>query len=318
MRWAAWFALLLASCSAPEFEAPSHLASVRVLAARADPPYALPDSDVDLQLLAVDAREHPREPLRVYFLPQVCFNPAGDAYYGCFAQFRAQFRRGVELGTELHESTSFTFHLPGDVIATHATAAGEAYGLAVIFSIACAGHVEYRPDLAGAAVDAVPFACFDAEEQQLGADDFVFAYSLVYAFTTRSNTNPTFEAMTYGGQPVDPSAGLDLVHCAQSSIDDCPAGKLDLEVPASSQELDPSNLSPEGSVLKETLYVQYFATGGKIASDTLVLVDPRAGRLAHTGDDFRAPQQPGEYSLWAVLHDNRGGSSWQQFPLHVH
>lgn len=310
--------LLLASCAPPDFAAPSQLRSVRVLATRADPPYAPPDSDVNLQILAVDAREQPREPLHVYFLPEPCINPAGDAYYNCFAQFRKRFQRGVDLGPELRESTSFAFHMPEDVIATHGTAPGEAYGLAVVFSIACAGHVEYRPDLAGAAVDAVPFACFDAEQQRLGADDFVFAFSLVYAFAARSNANPTFEAATYAGRAIDANAGLDLVHCDRPSLDDCPASKLDLIVPASSQEFDPSNLSADGTVLKETLYVRYFATGGKISSDTLVLLDPRAGRLAHTGDEFRAPQRAGEYSLWAVLHDNRGGVSWQQFPLHVH
>ncbi|MEO6602015.1 MAG: hypothetical protein ABIQ16_19200 [Polyangiaceae bacterium] len=45
----------------------------------------------------------------------------------------------------------------------------------------------------------------------------------------------------------------------------------------------------------------------------LVLV----GRLSNTGDDFKSPLTAGEYQLWAVLRDNRGGVTWQSFALHV-
>lgn len=56
-------------------------------------------------------------------------------------------------------------------------------------------------------------------------------------------------------------------HCTKSNIDDCPTKPLDVVVPASSQELDPSNLDANGNVLKEAV---------------------------------------GDYQLWAVVHDNRG------------
>jgi hypothetical protein len=145
----------------------------------------------------------------------------------------------------------------------------------------------------------------------------VFAYSLVYAFAERRNENPELRAISYDGKAIEPSAGLTLDHCPKASIDDCPSAKLDVDVPSASQEVDPSNRTAEGDPLPETLYVQYFATGGKIASDTLVIFDPRRGRLAHTGDDFRAPRVAGEYRLWAVVHDNRGGVTWQEVALHV-
>jgi hypothetical protein len=52
-------------------------------------------------------------------------------------------------------------------------------------------------------------------------------------------------------------------------------------------------------------------------SDTVILFDPVAGRLTGTGDDFYPPQAAGAYRLWAVVHDNRGGVTWQEFPLHA-
>jgi hypothetical protein len=319
MRWLLLAALPAISCAEqPSFDPPSYIDSVRIIATRANSPYARPGEHVEVEALAVDGRTNAPERMQVYFLPTPCFNPPNDAYYGCFSEFRAEFPPGVDLESELLSGSTFSFDLPGDVIDTHTGIPGQTpYGVVVVFAIACAGHVEYRPDLAGAAPDAIPFACFDRSGRQLGAQDFVFAYSFVYAFADRSGANPTLENVTYGGTLVDPLAGLQVDHCTASNIDDCPATKLDVNVPSSSQEPDPSNSAPDGEVLKESLYVNYFSTAGKIANDTTVIFDPRQGRLADTGNDFRSPLSAGDYQLWAVVHDNRGGVVWQQFPLHV-
>ena len=310
--------LLLGACSAPNFESPSLVDSVRVLATRTETPYAAPGATVRLETLTIDGRASSTEPLHVSWLPTPCINPPGDAYYGCFPDWKGQLRSGADLGAELVSGDTFSFTLPSDIVRTHAgTGSGEAYGLAVAFSLACAGHVEYRPEAAGGAPDAVPFVCADSSGHALGADQFVFAYSLVYAFAERRNKNPELNAISYAGQPIDLNAGLSIDHCQTASLDDCPANKLDVDVPGSSQEQDPSNQNPDGSALHESLYVQYFTTGGKIANDTVVIFDARQGRLGHTGDDFRAPKTPGEYRLWAVVHDNRGGTAWQEVALHV-
>jgi hypothetical protein len=187
----------------------------------------------------------------------------------------------------------------------------------VVFTLACAGHVEYVPLPARGSPDAVPFGCFDDRGNRLGADDSVFAYSLVYAFPERANQNPEIEQVTFAGAPVDPSAGISLAYCTKSKIDDCPARKVDVVVPSSSHESDPTNLDADGHVLRELLYVKYYVTGGKLTNDTAVLFDPRRGRLSNTGDDYRARQKAGEYRLWVVVRDNRGGVTWQELPLHV-
>jgi len=317
---ARWLLLVpLLGCQGPNFDPPSRIDSVRVLATRADRPYAAPGESVNIEMLAVDGRASPTEPMRVYFLPSPCFNPPGDAYYACFSGFSEQFRRDVDLGPVLHSGSEFELRMPNDVIEAHVSTGGqEAYGLAYAFSVACAGHVEYRPEQATAAPDAVPFGCFGNDGHRVGTEGFVFAYSTVYGFAQRRNENPTFDSVTYDGRVIDPEAGLDVQHCSKSSIDDCPTAKFEVNVPASSQEPDPSNRSAGGAVLKESLYVQYFSTGGKITNDTTIIYDARDGRLANTGDDFKSPLLPGEHQFWAVLHDNRGGVSWQNFALHVH
>ncbi len=58
-------------------------------------------------------------------------------------------------------------------------------------------------------------------------------------------------------------------------------------------------------------------TAGKLKSDVIILYDPTSGKLSDTGDDCYSPRAAGDYLLWAVLHDNRGGVSWVQSSIHV-
>lgn len=61
----------------------------------------------------------------------------------------------------------------------------------------------------------------------------------------------------------------------------------------------------------------YFLTAGKVKDDVLILFDPKVGRTSRSTNDLSAPQAPGEYMLWTVLRDNRGGANWIAFPVHA-
>jgi hypothetical protein len=210
--------------------------------------------------------------------------------------------------------------MPSDAITGHAATAGASvpYGVAIVFAVACAGRVEYVPPPPGnGSPDALPLGCFDASGARLGADDFVFAYATVYAFTDRTNSNPVLQSLTLGGKPLDPSVPFPVERCTKSKIDDCPTQPLGVSVPASSQEADPATLDADGHPLKEEIYVDYYVTAGKVKNDVTVLFDPRAGALSGTDDDFFLPQAAGDAHVWAVVHDNRGGVSWKDATLHV-
>jgi hypothetical protein len=308
--------VLLAACQQVKLDPPNKIASVRILATRADQPYARPGATVTMDVLAIDGRPTKAAPMNVYWVPSVCANPPSDMYSACFPALQQALPRGVDLAPLLASGTSFTFRMPDDAIASHLPADGEPYGVAFVFTIACAGHVEYVPS-GRAAPDGVPFGCFDDSGVRLGADDFVFAYSRVYAFAARSNQNPVLGGVTFGGDPVDVAQGISAGICTESNTDHCPTRPLDVVVPNDSQELDPSNLDVDGQVLHEQLYVDYYLTGGRVMNDTVVIFDPRAGRPSGTGDEFSAPADAGEYQVWVVAHDNRGGAAWQSFPLHV-
>jgi hypothetical protein len=311
-----WFLVLLGGCAPPSFDPSSLVNSVRVLAVESDAPYAAPGQTVTSEALVVDGRREQAAPLEVFWLPEPCLNPPDDAYYRCFPGLRARFRPGADIESALSAGTRFSFQMPEDAIVPHPRS-DTPYGLAVLFTIACAGQVRYEPPPPGSSPDAVPFACFDAAGERLGNDAFVLVYSLVYSFTDRQNHNPELTQLTFGGVAVDPAGGITVPHCTKSKESDCPATELDVVVPAASQEPDPSNRDAAGATLKEQLTVQYFATAGAIQNDVTIVFDPRQGRLSDTGDEYRAPRAAGEYRLWAVLRDNRGGTSSLEIPLHV-
>jgi hypothetical protein len=317
-RGALWLLALGAGCAAPNFDPVSKVQTVRILATMADRPYATPGDTVNMTLLAYDGRPSRPAPMNLYWLPQPCINPAGDAYYACYATFGSAFPQGVDLGPTLPSGPTFSFPMPMDVIASHkGSRGGDAYGLAIVFAIACAGHVQYAPPAPGGSPDALPMTCVDDTGDALGPDGFVFAYSLVYAFADWTNSNPAITTVTADGSPVDPMAGITIDHCMSANIDDCPSVSLDTVVPPSSQEDDPGDVDAQGHVLKEQIYVDYYLTAGKVKSDTVVLFDSRLGALGGSGDAFRAPQSPGESLLWAVVHDNRGGVAWQTLTVHT-
>jgi hypothetical protein len=334
MKWL-FFPLVLATallggqaCRNAQFDPASKIESVRILATRADKPYAKPGDTVHMEVLASDDRADKSVPMNVYWVPIPCIDPPGDSYFACYPGF-AQAPAGVDLGPVLQAGTTFSFTMPSDVITKHTKQGGTIDavpdGLAVIFTIACAGHVEVLPPRVGGSPNDLPLGCFDGSHTQLGPDQFVFAFSLVYAFTDRTNANPVVDQLTFGGTPVDLTAGITIDACGSAAADvngavnrsNCPGTPMDVVLPDASQEEDPANLDPNGKPLKESLRVQYFSTDGKFANDTINLFDPTAGRITGTADDFTAPPLPGEYMIWAVVRDNRGGATWSSIPLHV-
>ena len=202
-----------AACSG-DLPAASLVDGVRVLATRADPPYAMPGETVTLQVLAVDGRSKQRAPMRVFWMPTVCVNPPGDDYFGCYPTLRGRFPVDTDLSSTLVQGAQWAFTMPAGAIemANPHPGAGAPYGVAFAFVIACAGQVQYRPvDSSASSPLAVPFRCLDDAGAPLGADDFVFAFTRVYAYATLRNANPVIDHLAIAGAAV-PSSGITLDH----------------------------------------------------------------------------------------------------------
>jgi hypothetical protein len=298
---------------------PANVAStVRILATQADHPYAMPGESVTLQVLAVDGRADRPRPMRVFWLPTVCMNPEGDDYFGCYPSMAGRFAPGADLPNVLVAGSRFAFTMPVDAITTAVPHPGapDPYGIAFVFVMACAGHVEYVPvDARTQSPLTTPFGCFDDSNVALGPADFVFAFTRVYAFADRRNANPVIESLTFGGSKVDPAAGIAVARCTSPDEAHCPKTNVDTVVPDSSWDLDPGSLDPSGGPGHEAIWVDYYATGGRFDDDSVVLFDAHSGRASSTADGYAAPQSDGPQTLWAVVHDTRGGASWVSVPL---
>jgi len=317
------FALLAATvavsgCS-DDLAPANQLSGVRILATSVDIPYARPGETVTLETLAVDARADRPEPMRISYLPTVCFNPEADDPTSCYAALIAAFPARSNLDAELVAGERFTVRLPDDVIATAAPAkSGPPRGIGFAFVLACAGHVErLEPDAPDVQYPTrPPFGCFDGAGTQLGKDDFVFGFVRLYAFTDLRNDNPAIDALSYQGEVVGPT-GFSIAHCAEADFDECPKTYLDTRALDSAQEPDPAATTP-ARTYREQVWVSYYVTGGKMEDDLTVLYDSVNGKLPDSKDGITAASPVGDYTLYAVLRDNRGGVSWKIVPFKIY
>jgi hypothetical protein len=331
-------ALTMLGCE-DDFEPISHIESVRILATQADKPYAKPDDEiVKVRVLAHDgrskaARDANPVDMKVYSLSTPCENPFSDLYYACYLDFAARFQPGPVLpSSEIKEGPEFEVRISSDIISRRPPTPGsDPFGSVFAFSMACPGTLHYLGLQAGPSPQSPPFACFDSQGKRLGYDSFVFAFTRIFAFETRTNKNPLIQSLTVAGQtfsdkgalcsdttePCEPSAEVSLAGCTKKDVDDCSKVKVDITVPPSEQETDPS--SARG---REQVWVDYYATGGKFEDDIRVLYDATEGKLSDTAVDFRRPKKRQGVTdqtekLWAVVHDSRGGVSWVSMRLKI-
>jgi hypothetical protein len=334
------------SCAPAGFKDQSQIESVRIMASSADKPYAKPGDQVTLSVLAFDGRAVQPEPMTIYWLPFVCENPIGDAYFACFAQLGMGgmggmgggtgapdggapapgggiFKPGLDLTPLLPVGPTYSFTMPADAITTHTVVQGQGtpYGIAFVFNAACAGHLEIVPFDTGNPQQP-PIGCFDSNHNALGPEDWVFGFTRVYAYDKATNANPVISGVDVGKTKplgIDPATGavigtFEVPHCAGS----CSAAHVGPVVPASSQETQTqmSGSSPQ----REEIWVDFYSTLGTFGSEARLLYDPSVGSIGGPGttdDDFNVPSEPGEGFLWMVVHDNRGGATWATVPLHV-
>lgn len=207
-----WLIALASLSCGVTFSPPSLVSTVRILAIQANPPYAAPGTPVELQILAVDGRAAQPQTMTVAWLPQACIDPPADTYYACYAPLASILQPGQDITSSLTSGSTFSFTMPDDVITNHGAApTSDPYGLAFTFAVACAGKIEYV-GFSKQNPSANPLGCFDESGNALDANSFVFAYSTIYSFTDRTNSNPVISNLTFNGNAVDPTAGITIKH----------------------------------------------------------------------------------------------------------
>jgi hypothetical protein len=345
-------ALVLLACSG-DFESYGKVTGVRILAARADKPYAKPGDTVNLELLAFDGRAEKKEPMVVAWIPFLCTNPLQDAYYACFipqvpdggvpeggfpalgadagadgggappagqlGQFISQLRPGQDLTPFLPKGTKYSVRLPENIIDTHTPVAGrpEKYGLGIVFNVACAGRIRYVAFDPSKGIQQVPIECVDADGVPVSADNFVLGFTRIYAYQDETNQNPTVDKITFDGKELATSQVIQVDRCTTQRRSECPKIKVGVNVPDSSWELNPGDNDENGNTFREQIWASYFTTLGDFASDARLLFDNRQGRVSESEIEFQAPFEAGSGRIWIVVRDNRGGTVWSELPIVV-
>jgi hypothetical protein len=326
------FAAALA-CGPAGFDPISKIESVRVLGARADEPYAKPGDTVTLTLDAVDGRLTGGQPMKIYWLPILCEDPPSDLYYACFSSLVSSaggdagaptggvFPPNLDVTDFLAEGTTNTFTMPADVIDKHPPVAGapEPYGVVFLFAMACAGRVRTLPiDPEAGNGQTVPLGCFDDQGNQLGPDSYVFTFMRVYSYENATNANPEVDGVTFDGQTIDTSAGVVVGRCDASLPGSCDGHAINVTIPDSAWELATgAPVAPDGTQLHEQIWADYYLTLGDFDSDGKLIFDPRTGRVDGSDNQFFAPSAPGQGRIYLVVHDNRDGASFVDFPVFV-
>lgn len=318
-----------AGCGA-EFDPPHELKTLRILAVQKTEPYAKPGEEVELSMLWHDGSPRAPRPVEVAWFSG-CFNPPGDLYQGCFAQLAqggSPGPSGLPPGFQLGTGDTFKFTLPSDVISARPPPADPKqppYGLAYVFFAACAGKLGPPPESGSFAF---PLACYDPNGKTLGSDDFVAGYSGIYAFDSYRNQNPIVTGFRIDGRDTagscidgacvgnPPAENLDCASvpcisaCADDGDESCPDISIQPLVDASSAEVDQISVDAYGKTYGEQMWIRYYVTRGGVKSDARLLNDAQAGWNSDYGTKLYAPKKPGPMSIWAVVHDNRGGVGW--------
>ena len=223
-------------------------------------------------------------------------------------------RPGVDLTPLLVSGSRFTFKMPEDVIVPRKGITSP-YGLVILFNFACTGHIELLPyDPSNGNPQQIPIGCFDANHNQLGADDFVFGFTRVYASDTSTEENPVIERVDLGGPALSLDGGATAAPFVVPLCADPDAGGKSCDH-AIGPVVAPS--LPSG----KQVWADFYSTVGTFSSTARLLFSPTV-TLSIPGDTnntYTAPGSltgaPSDKSIWIVVHDDQGGADWVTVPL---
>lgn len=280
----------IVSCG-DDFDPPSRVNKLRVLAVGTQEPFARPGEDVSLSALAFDPLGR-----RLSWTWATCVDPSSTSVFGCFSELDpTTIRNG--------EGATFTMRIPDDALARlpEATRASAMVGVAFV---ACPGTISEG------GADGVPFSCTDDTGRVLPLDAFEIGVKRIFVRARDRNPVPTITSLTWDGAPwaEDDVKEVDACDTSGNAIDDC--ASVAHRITASSTPPD-AGVDEQGTPFTEEQVVQFYATEG-IFEDAVRRWDDAttrwAARTSAKGTDLR---------FWFVVRDDRGGVSWTQRAVHV-
>jgi hypothetical protein len=327
------------------FDPASEVTTLRVLGVQKSSPYPQPGEAVDLSVLWHDGATDPATPrdVQVLWLPP-CFNPPGDQFEGCATQFLERFVEDPELLNQLREGNTNRIDIPLDIVQPNSAPGNPRYGLTIASFTVCTGTVSFEEPEEGGAL---PLICRNAAGERLGPDSFVVVQSKMFTYADLrddgqpfQNANPILmPGFSVAGETLESCLGEECLtppmlteadidceatpeRCIPSCDDDgdpdCPEIEIRPLVDQSSAEPDDVSRAFYGRNVTEQMWINYYVDRGSVRGDGVRLLnDATTGWNEDYGTELYAPKDPGLVTLWAVVHDNRGGMSWTRTQIKV-
>lgn len=269
--------LACAACS-DDFSPGSLVDKARVLAVRADTPFALPGSQVQLTALAYDpgGRE-------LQWGWGTCEAPSSSSPVECV---RATAFERLQIGTDL---TTHTLTVPD----TRATSLG-------VVVIACPGNIERGR------TETLPVVCRDARGDALPLSEFEIGLKRIFLRDSSLNQNPAITAVMLAGEdwPEQPAATLP---CTDDRCREFEPLRIELRADGASER----SVDAAGLPITEQSVLQFYATAGAFDDDLKLASAGRNTWRARREDAGKLVR------FWFVVRDDRGGVSWAERTLQV-
>ncbi|MBI5534415.1 MAG: hypothetical protein HY898_16950 [Deltaproteobacteria bacterium] len=349
-----WVCALLAAASVAavgcedESDRATDVDTLRLLAVRAETPFAKSGSQVPMEALVFDGSPHAvrpdgtKRPVEVLWLGG-CVNPPGDDFRTCNPYLYELLATLGDSGLASHQvpagapagvvgwGTTFTAVVPQNAISSRPQAPDvvHPYSVQFVFTIACAGEIVRLP---GAdPTKQFPLGCRDpGTGVMLGRDDFEFGYFPLYVYDDIENHAPDLQEISVDGKvdgaacsATNPcpanmhcgTAGVCLVvvpRCGESDADDCNSHPVAIKLGNPVSEPDVTARIPADQAAMETVWVSYYANAGSFDKGSRIIYDSNSGWGEEFHGAWRSNVASGtEARLWAVVHDSRNGVSWR-------
>jgi hypothetical protein len=301
------FASLGAGCG-NDLDPASRVNTLRVLAVRADLPYARPGETVSLDTLS-----HDPEGRTLTWGWAACENPEDSSTLGCVEALRRRAAHGDDVRLTTGDSLDrFTITVPGDAL-TRSPEPLPGRAVEGIVAVACPGTLEDQLESDTTPAHPLPFVCRDDRGRRLSTFDFVVGMKRVFVRAADRNANPEIARVTFDGKDWPDTRIPEVSACDKqtNTTDDCdPTLRHRIEVNATPENAE-SGTDETGESFEEQLVVQYYADDGTFADDVRVAASPKTEWVA-------TPSARGkEVHFWLVLRDDRGGVSWAERRVHV-
>jgi hypothetical protein len=294
MRSFTLLTIVAAGCGS-DFDPLARITSPRILAAKADAPFAPPGATVTVSPLAVDQAGAP-----VGLAFATCTRPQSTTAVGCALAADARF-------TPVAAAQPLSVTVPSTIL-DGVPLEGRRFVSFGLLLVACPGPLVAQPGPEG-----LPFSCLDATGARLPLGAYDLGVKRILPRLTDRNANPIIDRVTFDGQPWEAGEVKTIGACASATenrYDRCHGESHALSVEPTVDSFE-AGVDEFSTPFTEQLLVSYYATDGLFDGTVRDAAAPVSRFKARAGARGR------RVTLWFAIRDDRGGVAFTERVLEV-